>query len=86
MRLGLGGVNMEKTAREIIAVLDEELADVLERLGLKTRLDEGSLVCSACGDAVTVESIGLIYQRTGEPHVVCNKSRCMLSFALGGEQ
>jgi hypothetical protein len=77
---------MEKPSCEIPAVLDEELADVLERLGLGARLDEGSLACSACGDAVTVQSIGLIYRRSGEPHVVCSKSRCMLGFALGGEQ
>lgn len=77
---------MGKPSYEIPAVLDEELAAVLERLGLKARLDEGSLVCSACGDAVTVESIGIIYKRSGESHVACNKSECMLSVALRGEQ
>lgn len=75
-----------KRRHEITAVLDEELEPVLERLGLKAKLEEHALVCAVCGDAVSLNDIGAIYSRRGKPRVVCNKDECMVEFALGGKQ
>ncbi len=67
---------------DITAVLDEDIPAVFERLGLKAKLERGTLKCAICSDRVTIDNLSLIFSDHGRPGLVCDKETCLLSFTF----
>jgi hypothetical protein len=76
---------MPRPKSEIAAVLDEDLLEVLRRLGLADRLEQGKLKCSICDDMLDLAAIELIYPADTGTKLVCGKEACLLRFTLGGD-
>lgn len=63
--------------KEIRAVHQRNLDEVLASLGLLDSLAKGELVCDVCGCKVTRENIGTIFRKDRQLHVCCNKLDCL---------
>jgi hypothetical protein len=64
------------------AVFDEELEELLERLGLIGDFRTGNLKCAFCGDVITWENLHSIFPDSGQIKVSCSKSECVEQLAL----
>lgn len=70
-----------KNTRELVAVLDEDLASVLDGLGLLSALTEGRLRCTSCSSVLTLRSLAaFVPQEDGTYHLFCDEPGCADSF------
>jgi hypothetical protein len=74
-----------KTNHRVQAVLDDDLAGVLQNLGLIDPLRNGELRCCACGDTVTEESLQGIAPNGKSISILCSKPACLKDLAGKGE-
>lgn len=66
-----------KAKHRIQAVLDDDLAGVLQNLGLSGPLQKGELRCHVCGETVTEESLQGIVPCGNSFSVLCSKPECL---------
>lgn len=66
--------------RPLHAVHDRDLVALLDRLGIKHRLDAGKLRCGQCSEVVTMECLGGLYYQSGQVRVLCSNAACIDSF------
>ena len=64
----------------VAAVHEEDLLELLDKIGIKGRLLEGRLRCSACGRIIRLEDLGAVRVEGDQPLVVCATSECLRSF------
>lgn len=60
----------------LLAVHDDDLANFLRSIGLLEDLVAGRLLCSVCGDVVTLETLAFIYPEHDLIRVACSKPTC----------
>ena len=68
---------MEIEKRQISAVHENDLDNVLEGFGIKDRFDSGTLKCKFCGIGVTKDNLYSILPEGGSFSVVCDKPECI---------
>lgn len=69
----------------IRAVHDDELDEVLARLGLDVQLRAGHLKCAVCGEVVTRETLQAFFPDSGTIKVLCCKPACMRALVRSRE-
>lgn len=65
------------------AVLSEDVARIIEGLGLREEFERGECHCYICNDIVNYTNLKLVFPM--ENHKVgflCNKPRCFVEFTL----
>lgn len=68
---------MKKHYEDIDAVHSDDLARLLEKVGLLEKFEAGILKCKFCADIVTVENIYSVIKDSGQYKVVCDKAECV---------
>ena len=65
------------------AVLSEDMARLIEKLGLRKDFDEGRLHCYVCGEVMNYTNVKLVFP-TEDRSVgfLCSKPECFVEFAL----
>jgi hypothetical protein len=64
------------TYYDIKAIHENNLAKVLEELGVLEALREGTIVCKFCGKKLTQENIQCMYPKNGEIAFCCDDLKC----------
>lgn len=65
------------------AVLSQDMARLIEQLGLRKEFERGECHCYICNDTVNYTNLKLVFPM--ENHKVgflCNKPQCFVEFAL----
>ncbi len=57
-------------------VLDDELTDFLDSIGVLSDIVAGRLKCKFCGEVVTLENFHAIFPDSGNISVVCSNLAC----------
>lgn len=64
------------------AVFEDDLEDVLARLGLRDDLLSKALSCVICGEPVGRANLAGIVLRGGSPGVICRRPSCLLTAGI----
>jgi len=59
------------------AITDDELPNVLTKLGLYNDVVNGKAKCHICGRTLTLNSIGAIIMVNDKPALICGKPSCI---------
>lgn len=68
---------------QIDAVLDEQLDELLARLGIQEDFYAAKYKCKICNEIITKENLKLIFPDRSRISFLCDKPACMLKYALG---
>ncbi|OGY38651.1 MAG: hypothetical protein A2418_02895 [Candidatus Brennerbacteria bacterium RIFOXYC1_FULL_41_11] len=71
---------MDRENKEINAVHERDLDNLLQRLGVKDKFDAGEFLCKFCKEAVTKENLYSILPESGGINFVCDKPACVIAF------
>ena len=71
---------MDKENKEINAVHERDLDNLLQRFGVKERFDSGEFICKFCQEAITKGNLYSILPESGSINFVCDKPMCVISF------
>jgi hypothetical protein len=64
---------------DILAMRERDIRLLLEQEGMAEALDAGELICSACSEPLTWETLGGFVIEEGKPVPFCNMSDCIES-------
>ena len=65
------------------AVLSEDVARVIEKLGLREEFERGECRCHICNDIVDYTNLKLLFPMDNhQVGFLCNKPQCFVEFAL----
>ncbi len=65
------------------AVLGEEVAHLIENLGLREKFERGECTCHICKEAMNYTNLKLVFPMDDvEVGFLCNKPQCLVKFAL----
>ena len=74
------GVRMKFRRRlRLHAVDSDSLVELLDELGILDDVQAGRLSCPSCGEKLSLESVGGLYQIEGGFHVFCSSPNCTLA-------
>ncbi len=59
------------------AVHDDDLGDLLENLGLRSKCIHGKLKCAFCKDIITYDNLHSLFPDSGDIKLVCSKPECV---------
>lgn len=65
--------------RRIGGVLDEDVLELLERVGLAKSFQSGELRCAICGDPIDSENFQGIFVKDGKAKAICSKAACYVA-------
>lgn len=68
---------MEQENKQVSAVHERDLDNLLTRFGVKEKFDSGQMKCKFCGTVVTRENIHSVLPESGEVSVICDKPKCI---------
>jgi len=71
-------VKMKK--KKISAVHDDELLLLIEKLGLKEKMEIGKLKCKFTGTIITFKNLYSIFPESGDVKLVCNTPEAIKLF------
>ena len=71
---------MDRENKEINAVHERDLDNLLQRLGVKEKLDKGECHCKFCGLVITRENLYSILPESGGINFACDKPMCVIAF------
>lgn len=63
-------------SQEILAVYDDDLDGVLNKMGLYEDIKMGKFKCNSCKCIITRENLGLIKNENGAIHIFCIATGC----------
>lgn len=63
-------------SKKVLAVYDDELDDVLNNLGLLTKIKNKEITCQSCNCIITRENLGVIKNENGAIHMFCLSTSC----------
>jgi hypothetical protein len=61
----------------IRAILEKDLHTLLERLGLASKVDEGTYICRICGRIITWDNLGGFIVHNKQPVLFCDSADCV---------
>jgi len=71
---------MDKETKEINAVHERDLDNLLQRLGVKEKFDEGAFKCKFCKEVITKTNLYSILPESGAINFICDKAACVIAF------
>ena len=67
----------------VAAVLSEDVARLIEQLGLREEFERGECHCHICNDIVNYTNLKLLFpMENHKVGFVCNKPKCVVAFAV----
>lgn len=63
--------------RQLNAVHDRDLEDLLASLKIQRKLEAGEIKCSSCDKVVTLDSLGGLFFSNGQVHAICDDLGCI---------
>jgi hypothetical protein len=66
--------------KNLNVVHDDELLQLIEKLGLKKRMDEGKLKCKFTGTVITFENLYSLFPESGDIKLVCDTPEAIKLF------
>ena len=73
---------MKRVSEVIRAIYHKDVANFFKSLGLFDKLKNGEILCSVCGDKLTVENFRAVTRKSGKLLFCCNKESCIQKFTL----
>lgn len=68
---------------KVDAVISEDVARLIERLGLRKEFGNGECHCVVCNDIVNYTNLKLVFpMQDREVGFLCNKPQCFVEFVL----
>jgi len=64
------------SSKNVLAVYDDELDDILKNLGLDEKIQKGSINCQKCGCTITRNNLGVIKKENGAIQIFCLTTSC----------
>lgn len=64
------------SSKKVLAVYDDELEDVLNNLGLLSKIENNEINCHRCNCKITKENLGVIKNENGAIHIFCISTSC----------
>ena len=61
---------------EVHAIQEKDIERVITELGLLEKITSGDLLCSECGEPVSIDNIECLYKQNDEIKVCCEKIKC----------
>jgi len=58
-------------------VYDSDLSNLVESLGIKTKIENGDFLCRFCNVQITLENLGSIQKDVGELRFTCTNLECL---------
>jgi len=71
---------MEKETKQLKAVHQRDLDNLLGRFGIKEKFQRGELVCKFCKDTINRENIYAFLPESGMVNIICDKAECISFF------
>ncbi|KKS41646.1 MAG: hypothetical protein UV05_C0052G0004 [candidate division CPR1 bacterium GW2011_GWA2_42_17] len=68
---------MDNYSKKINAVHERDLANLLEKLGIRERFEKGKVLCKFCGTPVTIENIHSFLRESAMVNMICAKPECI---------
>ncbi|MBV6437924.1 MAG: hypothetical protein DCC53_16900 [Chloroflexi bacterium] len=65
--------------KSIDAVYDDDLLELLDNLGLKSKFENGILKCAFCNDVIDWKNLHSIFPHGGQVKFSCSKPACVKS-------
>lgn len=75
-------MDTEHDKKEMKAVHERDLDNLLVKLSLKDHFYAGKIKCKYCKDIVTKDNIYSLIHESGAVNFVCGKSECVSEFML----
>jgi hypothetical protein len=60
----------------IPAILDQDIINIIQELGLTEKISSGVILCSQCGKPITLDNVKCIYSEKEEIKLCCNNNTC----------
>lgn len=58
-------------------VYDSDLSNLVESLGIKTKIEDGAFFCRFCNTQITLENLGAIQKESDGLKFICTKLECL---------
>lgn len=68
---------MDQDNKQLNAVHESDLINLLERLGIKEKFENNRLKCKFCGDTINIENIYSVLPEAGTVNLICDKPQCI---------
>ncbi len=68
---------MEQDNKQVNAVHERDLDNLLTRFGVKEKFDAGQIRCKFCDVVVSKENIHSVLPESGEVSIICDKPECI---------
>lgn len=62
---------------KVKAVYDQDLKQVLAKLGILDKLIAGEMNCAVCGCEIDLDNLGTIFPEGNDVRVSCDNNRCI---------
>ena len=69
-----------KENKEINAVHERDLDNLLQRLGVKEKFENGDFKCKFCEETITKQNLHSILPESGGINFICDKPACVIAF------
>lgn len=67
--------------KEIHAVHDDQLSQMIESLGLQGKIKHEKIKCKFCKSVITLNNINAIFPESGSIKIACDKPICVSELA-----
>lgn len=65
-------------AETLRVVLDEDLTELLDAIGLRQKIEDGEILCEQCGTPISLSTVGmLLHRQAGGYSLTCTNSACI---------
>jgi hypothetical protein len=68
---------MVSNRRQMSVVHDRDLDDLIDALGLRSRMYAGELRCAVCNTTITRDNLGGVYAERGQVLALCDSRSCV---------
>ena len=75
-------MNAEYNKKEMKAVHERDLDNLLDKLSLRDEFHAGNVKCKFCKDVIARDNIYSLIRESGSVNFICDKPRCISEFML----
>jgi hypothetical protein len=72
---------MDRENKEINAVHERDLDNLLQKIGIKEKFEGGAFKCKFCNETITKQNLNSILLESGGINFICDKPACIITFA-----
>jgi dimeric dUTPase (all-alpha-NTP-PPase superfamily) len=80
---------MKREREAIRAIYHKDIVNFFKSIGLFDKLESGEILCSICGEKITVENFRTVTRKSNELLFCCDKDPCIqkfTSYLRGGKE